>query len=582
MGLPLSTTPSTSPGVRRSRLDISVLIPKPTNSSNCTKLKYFVVSYTSVLSTVRSNPWKSLGLVIGVVGLTGAFSVCVDCFDLVQTGRSLSKDHIILSTRLHNHRMRFHAWGSACGLDSSSGYDHRLEDPGIREDIIATMQCIVLLFIDGNKLTERYKRSPKPPVQQAGADADQKVAVSSGGADADVFRESRRGFLARVSRGNAFSAVRWALGDKKDFKELLDNLNDLIGALERATAPFPAVAERQRQHIEWEIETINDVETLEAIAEAQTGDGDIVSSIARSRLEFLHDGSSRTSRGTVASSASTQETYHTAPTHQGPELMQQAIPEETSDQNPAEEDNTNPKDHGLASLPQNTRVMRALPSPAASPDNLDQDLTIDAQAAADYEQGVALAPLRDAIQRRLEEPLPDAPPSTTTSVHDPGYLRRAMKYLVGHVTNLVAIPLDNLCSQILIFFQGPLSTPYAGGIFVVQVTPAVDDYNDPPNLRVLTKTYHPNIDPGGNICIDAYQKGEYNPVKRHPHYIGLSVASVLGDPGLDDPLVPEIARSCLENRSLYNENARKYTEMYATLEAAMARIPPLMEQGPGK
>ena len=44
----------------------------------------------------------------------------------------------------------------------------------------------------------------------------------------------------------------------------------------------------------------------------------------------------------------------------------------------------------------------------------------------------------------------------------------------------------------------------------------------------------------------------------------ISIISILDDPNLDDPLVPEIAQQCRDDRDEYNRIARMYTLKYAT------------------
>jgi hypothetical protein len=51
--------------------------------------------------------------------------------------------------------------------------------------------------------------------------------------------------------------------------------------------------------------------------------------------------------------------------------------------------------------------------------------------------------------------------------------------------------------------------------------------------------------------------------------------SILTDPGLEDPLVPEIAVTYLTDRKHYNEDAELYTRKYATLENALSLLPEL-------
>lgn len=57
-----------------------------------------------------------VGLTIGVVGLVGTFTACVDCFDYVHIGRRLGRDYETLVIKLDLIRLRFTRWGEAAGL----------------------------------------------------------------------------------------------------------------------------------------------------------------------------------------------------------------------------------------------------------------------------------------------------------------------------------------------------------------------------------------------------------------------------------------------------------------------------------
>jgi len=110
-------------------------------------------------------------------------------------------------------------------------------------------------------------------------------------------------------------------------------------------------------------------------------------------------------------------------------------------------------------------------------------------------------------------------------------------------------------------FEGPPQSPYQQGIFHIK---AEFPYLYPliaPKIRFITKIYHPGIDAGGNICLDILST-EWSPSWGIGAVI-TSIASLLSDPEVDDPLVPEIAATFVQDRELFELNAEKYARLYA-------------------
>jgi ubiquitin-conjugating enzyme E2 D/E len=109
--------------------------------------------------------------------------------------------------------------------------------------------------------------------------------------------------------------------------------------------------------------------------------------------------------------------------------------------------------------------------------------------------------------------------------------------------------------------QGPDDSPYAGGIFKLSVIFPISYPYKPPKVRFLTKVYHPNIDAGGEICLDIL-KNNWSPALKISKVL-LSICALLTEPNPSDPLVPEIATLYTKNRVQYDMNARKWTNTYA-------------------
>ena len=108
---------------------------------------------------------------------------------------------------------------------------------------------------------------------------------------------------------------------------------------------------------------------------------------------------------------------------------------------------------------------------------------------------------------------------------------------------------------------GPSDSPYAGGVFKLEILFPVDYPFKPPKIQFTTKIYHPNINPGGLICLDIL-KQQWSPALTISKVL-LSITSLLTDPNPDDPFVPDIAHLYKTNKAQYEAKAREYTIRYA-------------------
>ena len=108
---------------------------------------------------------------------------------------------------------------------------------------------------------------------------------------------------------------------------------------------------------------------------------------------------------------------------------------------------------------------------------------------------------------------------------------------------------------------GPSDSPYAGGVFKLNIRFPTDYPFKQPHLQFLTKIYHPNINSAGGICLDIL-KNNWSPALTIDKVL-LSILSLLTDPNPNDPLVPEIAALYKADRAQYEVNAREWTALYA-------------------
>jgi ubiquitin-protein ligase len=112
--------------------------------------------------------------------------------------------------------------------------------------------------------------------------------------------------------------------------------------------------------------------------------------------------------------------------------------------------------------------------------------------------------------------------------------------------------------------MGPADSPFAGGIFKLEIHFPVDYPFKPCKVVFSTKIYHPNIAPSGAICLDIL-KDQWSPALTIQKVL-LSICSLLTDPNPRDPLVPDVANQYMNDRETYNKTAKAWVHLYASGE----------------
>mmetsp|Transcript_10711 Transcript_10711/g.18344 ORF Transcript_10711/g.18344 Transcript_10711/m.18344 type:complete len:150 (-) Transcript_10711:234-683(-) len=124
-----------------------------------------------------------------------------------------------------------------------------------------------------------------------------------------------------------------------------------------------------------------------------------------------------------------------------------------------------------------------------------------------------------------------------------------------------AVPHENNPRHFNVIIQGPDDSPYAGGIFKLELFLPEDYPMTPPKVRFLTRIYHPNIDRLGRICLDIL-KDKWSPALQIRTVL-LSIQALLSAPNPDDPLNNEAAEWWKKEEAKAIQTAKQWTATYA-------------------
>lgn len=109
--------------------------------------------------------------------------------------------------------------------------------------------------------------------------------------------------------------------------------------------------------------------------------------------------------------------------------------------------------------------------------------------------------------------------------------------------------------------NGPESTPYADGLYFLDIEFPNDYPFKPPKVKFTTYIYHANVDEKGGICLDIL-KDKWTPsitVKQ----ILTTIIELMKFPNPDDPLRADIAKQLKEDKATHDRIAEEWKKKYA-------------------
>merc|ERR1719410_2572568 len=117
--------------------------------------------------------------------------------------------------------------------------------------------------------------------------------------------------------------------------------------------------------------------------------------------------------------------------------------------------------------------------------------------------------------------------------------------------------------------EGPPGTPYQGGQFKVKLVLSKDYPASPPKGFFLTKIFHPNVGPSGEICVNTLKK-DWKPDMGIKHIL-MVIKCLLIVPNPESALNEEAGKLLLEQYDTYSSRAKLYTEIHASVKSSSSK-----------
>jgi hypothetical protein len=226
------------------------------------------------------------GLILGTLALVGVFEDCIGLLSQIAAAKSMGQDYEILETKLDIEKTLLLQWADRLNIFNHDQYDARLDNSQTRRIIERTLGCIRLLLQSSDELQSHYgvrlvKRNeetqPSLPVsRRLMSQFHQQSHELTLWHDNQLHRldqETQSNYLKSQNRRTGISSInkiKWIIKDKEKFENLIRNLSDLVGSLNKIVPTLEQDASTRVQ-LKQEIGMVHNIGMLNAILHASTG-----------------------------------------------------------------------------------------------------------------------------------------------------------------------------------------------------------------------------------------------------------------------------------------------------------------------
>ncbi|KAK7971455.1 hypothetical protein PG989_016471 [Apiospora arundinis] len=206
---------------------------------------------------------EAAGLALGVLGIAGLFTSCIENFDIVVRAKDFGEDFDLLCTQ----RIRLALWGETLGLLPSPSdrrrqvpYNPAIDREDIKPFVIACLCQLHGLLTKADGFTERYALESTP--SSAHAYVQEMTQTPRGML---VLRDSFQKFKERVrmnqKQKSMWKVTRWSVYDCTQFENLVDKIRKLLDGLESITNSLGLLELQHRRLLE-EVDSVSDAQSL--------------------------------------------------------------------------------------------------------------------------------------------------------------------------------------------------------------------------------------------------------------------------------------------------------------------------------